>query len=103
MITPPKMKVRLFEALIGIPLALIGLWASPMLYRMVDPTAGSFDLGILQSIIFPVLAVMAFNSLAYIGSALHCRNYGTYESNIPTRFALHIVYLVSMVLLAMAL
>ena len=99
----PRMRVRLFEALVGIPLAFFGLWASPYVYRGLDPTAGQFDMGIIQNILFPALAVMAFNCLAYIGAWMHSRNYKETEGQWPTRLLLHLAYLASMVAMATAL
>lgn len=50
----------------SLPLALILWWASPWLLRLVDPTAGTYDAGIFQIILFTVIQAMVYHAVAWI-------------------------------------
>jgi hypothetical protein len=55
------------EEFFSIPLALIIFFASPFMLRAVDPTAGVYDSGVLQIILFATICLLVFNGLAWMG------------------------------------
>jgi hypothetical protein len=55
-----------WNELISLPLAVL-LWVfSPQLIRMIDPTAGVYDAGIFQIIIFTLIQFFLFTGIAWI-------------------------------------
>jgi hypothetical protein len=73
------MKIRFNEALIAfkkfliqwnefitIPLAIVFFWLGGAFIRLVDPTAGLFDAGIFQIIIFAIAAFLLIHGMAWI-------------------------------------
>lgn len=46
---------------------LIGLWGSYYLLYWLDPTIGTFDLGILQALLFTVAVIVTLNAAAFLG------------------------------------
>lgn len=51
---------------ITIPLALLLWYLSPMLLRTLDPTAGVYDAGIFQVILFTVIQFLVYHGVAWI-------------------------------------
>ena len=49
-----------------LPLAFILWWMSPYLLHMVDPTAGTYDSGIFQVILFTIIQFMVYHAVAWI-------------------------------------
>jgi hypothetical protein len=55
-----------WNELISLPLAIL-LWAfSPELIRMIDPTAGVYDAGIFQIIIFTLIQFFLFTGISWL-------------------------------------
>lgn len=55
------------EELWSIPAALLIFFLSPYALRLIDPTAGSYDAGVLQIILYAAVAMLIFNGLAWMG------------------------------------
>jgi hypothetical protein len=55
-----------WHELFTLPLAILIWYISPSLLRLIDPTAGVYDAGIFQNILFAVIAVMVFHFFAWI-------------------------------------
>ncbi|HUU40631.1 MAG TPA: hypothetical protein VMW42_06815 [Desulfatiglandales bacterium] len=51
---------------VSIPLAIVLFWIGGSLIRWLDPTAGLFDAGIFQIIIFAVAAFLFLHGIAWI-------------------------------------
>ena len=58
------------EELLGIPVALLIFFFSPVVLRWIDPTAGAYDAGVLQIIIYATVALLIFNGLSWMGIKL---------------------------------
>jgi hypothetical protein len=59
-----------WNELMGIPIALL-LWIlSPWLIRMIDPTAGVYDAGIFQVIIFTLIQYFIYSAVAWLSFKL---------------------------------
>lgn len=71
-----KRQIRLWPDVWSVPLVLILFYISPYLLTALDPTAATFDLGVLQIIILVTVAAMVFSSLAF----------GALRWNFPTLF-----------------
>ena len=50
----------------GIPLGLLLFWAAPPLLRLIDSTAGTFDLGILHALLWGVAAFMVVKGVVWL-------------------------------------
>lgn len=50
-----------------IPTAVVVFFLSIPVLRWLDPSSGTYDAGILQKILFAVIAVLVFNGLAWAG------------------------------------
>lgn len=58
--------VRKWHELISIPIAVV-LWIfSPIFLRWIDPTAATFDAGVLQKILFAVIALFVCNGVVWL-------------------------------------
>lgn len=55
------------EELWSIPLAFLIFFFSPVLLRWIDPTAGTYDAGIFQIILFASICLLVFNGLTWMG------------------------------------
>ena len=55
------------EELWSIPVAFLVFFLSPYFLRWIDPTAGTYDAGIFQIILFAVICLLVFNGLAWLG------------------------------------
>ena len=55
------------EELWSIPVALLIFWFAPYAFRLVDPTAGAYDAGVLQLITFAIVSVLILQACAWIG------------------------------------
>lgn len=51
----------------SIPLAFLLFFISPYILRWFDPTAGVYDAGVLQIILFASISLLVFNGLAWLG------------------------------------
>lgn len=51
---------------VTIPVALILFYFSPSLLRLIDPTAATYDAGVLQVIIFTIIQFLIYNAVAWI-------------------------------------
>ena len=50
----------------GIPLGILLFWAAPPLLRVIDSTAGTFDLGILHALLWGIAAFMVIKGLVWL-------------------------------------
>lgn len=55
-----------WNELVTIPLAIVIFWLGGAFIRLVDPTAGLFDGGIFQIIIFAVAAFLFLHGIAWL-------------------------------------
>lgn len=46
-------------------IAVLLFWLSPYVLRQIDPTAGTYDIGVLQTIILAVISFCVFQSLVW--------------------------------------
>lgn len=46
---------------------LAGIWGSYYLLYYLDPTIGTFDLGVLQALLFTVAVIVTLNAVAFLG------------------------------------
>jgi signal transduction histidine kinase len=51
----------------SIPLAFLLFFLSPYALRWIDPTAGVYDAGVFQIILFASICLLVFNGLAWVG------------------------------------
>jgi hypothetical protein len=51
----------------AIPVALLGLYASYHFISWLDPTAGKFDIGILQALLIGSVSIVVINTLVFLG------------------------------------
>ncbi len=69
-IPPPLRKLGRFalenNEFWGIPLGLLLFLLTPPLLRLVDPTAGAFDVGVLQSVSFALAAFLLLKGAAWL-------------------------------------
>lgn len=63
--------IRLWPELWSVPLALAIFHFSPMLLRHIDPMAATFDAGVLQNIVFAVVAILVFSGASFMGIKLN--------------------------------
>jgi hypothetical protein len=56
--------------LIGIPLVFLLFWFSPIVLRWLDPTAGVYDAGVLQSLIVAAIFLLTSHTLSNGGLAV---------------------------------
>jgi hypothetical protein len=66
------------QELVGILIALALFLLSPIALRLIDPTAGTFDIGILQPIIFATVAILTFSFLSWVGLKVNFNNVFSY-------------------------
>ncbi|HUW07859.1 MAG TPA: hypothetical protein VMW01_16555 [Williamwhitmania sp.] len=55
-----------WNEILTIPLALVLWYFSPMLLRMMDPVAATFDTGILQVYLLAAIGLFFFNGVAWL-------------------------------------
>lgn len=55
-----------YSEFITIPTALLIWYASPYVLRWVDPSAGTYDSGVFQIIIFTVIQFLFYNAVAWL-------------------------------------
>ncbi len=55
-----------WNEVLTIPIALILWYFSPVLLRMVDPTAATFDYGIFQLILFTIIQFLIYHGVAWL-------------------------------------
>ena len=105
------------EELAGILLALLLFLVSPFLLRLLDPTAGAYDAGVLHIIVFSLVALLTFSFLAWVGIKLNFKEVFDYlQTDFTKDFAtldkwqktkisllLYFFYLLLFVLIAKAL
>lgn len=51
----------------SIPLAFLLFFLSPYFLRWLDPTAGTYDAGVFQIILFASISLLVFNGLSWFG------------------------------------
>jgi hypothetical protein len=68
--------IKLWPEFFSIPMGLL-LWVvSPWLLRSIDPVAGVFDSGVLQTFIFAIVGMLLFNGVVF----------GGIKANFPSLF-----------------
>lgn len=67
MIKAVKKLFILWTELWSIPVALLIWFKSDVILRWADPTAGTYDAGILQCLLFGVIALLLGNGIAFLG------------------------------------
>ncbi|WP_143084013.1 hypothetical protein [Flexibacter flexilis] len=65
--------LALWPEILGLPMALLVFFISPLALRKTDPTAIVYDVGILQIILFALIAMLSLNSLVWLGIRLNFR------------------------------
>jgi len=55
-----------WHEIITIPVGIALFYFTPMLMRMLDPTSGGYDIGILHSVIFAIAAMLIINGFAFL-------------------------------------
>jgi len=58
--------LKTWNELLTLPIALLLWWISPVLLRMLDPTAATYDSGVLQNIIFGVIMFLTASFTAWL-------------------------------------
>ncbi|WP_157799179.1 hypothetical protein [Mucilaginibacter auburnensis] len=58
--------------------AILLFWVSPVLLRAIDPTAGSYDIGVLQIPITAIISFCIFQSVVWITLKLNWLSLRTY-------------------------
>jgi hypothetical protein len=69
-----KELVRQFPEIFGLPIVLLSFYYSPHLLYAVDPTAATWDWGVVQTTVLVAIIGLAINCLAYIGFKLNHPN-----------------------------
>jgi hypothetical protein len=59
--------LKLWPELFSIPLGLFVFYTSPVFIRWIDPFAATFDVGVLQNIVFAIVALLFFNAAVFLG------------------------------------
>jgi hypothetical protein len=62
-----KKWITLWPDIWAAPMILVGIWASYYILYFVDPTIGTFDLGILQALLFTVAVIVTINTVVFLG------------------------------------
>jgi len=61
-----KLSIEWNEALFLLPLSLVLFAVTPTLFRWIDPTAGAYDIGILQSLVLASIALFFGKTVIWI-------------------------------------
>ena len=56
---------------VGILVAVALFLCTPHVLRLIDPTAGAYDPGVLHLIVFSAVAVLSFSFLSWVGMRIH--------------------------------
>ncbi len=62
-----KRILRLWPEFWGLPVALVLWWVSPMILHLIDATAGTYDAGIFQTVLFAFISILIINALVWLG------------------------------------
>lgn len=73
-----KTWIKLWPDIWAVPLTLGGLWLSYFLLNWLDPTIGTFDMGILQALLFTVAVLVTLNAVAFLGIEFNDNNLWNY-------------------------
>jgi len=65
------------EALLLLPISIILFAVTPVLFRWIDPTAGAYDIGILQGLVIATIALFFGKTVVWI--ALRVASPGVYK------------------------
>lgn len=63
--------IKLWPELWAVPLVLMAIILSPYFLRWMDPTAATYDAGVLQIYIFAALGLTLGNALVWLGIRLN--------------------------------
>jgi hypothetical protein len=55
-----------WHEIVSIPIGVAVFYYVPMLLRMLDPTSGGYDLGILHSVVFAMAAMLMIHGFAFL-------------------------------------
>lgn len=58
--------LKKWNELISIPLAMLIFFISPYLLRSIDPTAGAYDAGIFQILLFAIISFLVCQAMIWI-------------------------------------
>ncbi|NPV12665.1 MAG: hypothetical protein HPY57_12840 [Ignavibacteria bacterium] len=58
--------IKDWNEIITIPIAIILWFTLPYIIRLIDNTAAFYDAGVLQQIVYAIIAVLIFHGLAWI-------------------------------------
>ena len=62
-----KKIIKLWPELWAVPLVLFGFWISYYVLNMIDPSAGTFDIGTLQALMITFVVVVILNAFVFLG------------------------------------
>jgi hypothetical protein len=81
--------IELWPDLWAVPAVIITVWVSYYAFALLDPSMGTFDMGILQACFFVAAILVTFNALVFLGIKFNQKElWGYYkdeESNSPTQ------------------
>jgi hypothetical protein len=58
--------IRKHSEILTIPIALVLWWFSEPILRFIDPTAGTYDAGIFQVILFTIIQFLIYHGVAWL-------------------------------------
>lgn len=62
-----KKIIKLWPELWAVPLVLFGFWISYYIFELIDPSAGTFDIGTLQALMITFIVVVVLNAFIFLG------------------------------------
>ena len=79
--TALKTWIKLWPDIWAAPMALVGLWVSYYILTWIDPTIGTFDMGMLQALLFTVVIMVVLNTVVFLGIETNDKGLWTYYKN----------------------
>lgn len=73
--------IELWPGLWSIPTLLAFLWGSYFLFYFIDPSVGTYDLGILQAYLFVAATYITLNELIFLGIKYNDKGLWKYYSD----------------------
>lgn len=62
-----KKIIKLWPEIWAVPLVLFGFWISYYVFELIDPSAGTFDIGMLQALMITFVVVVILNAFVFLG------------------------------------
>jgi hypothetical protein len=62
-----KKIIKLWPEIWAVPLVLFGFWISYYVFELIDPSAGTFDIGTLQALMITIVVVVVLNAFGFLG------------------------------------